>query len=102
MIDDDAILERLDLIVAVLQLAHDDAIGRVRGQIRADPVSAAIIDACSDGWATPAVVRAYVDKTVGATPARTFQRRLRELLTRGALRERGATHTKSYRSTGLI
>jgi hypothetical protein len=99
---DDEVLERLDLILGVLQLAHDDAITRAREAVRSDPIRAAILDACADDWVAPAAIRERVVREAGPCNPRTLQRRLRELVVRRALKERGTTTDKSYRASGLI
>lgn len=42
ILERDEALERLDLMLAVLQLAHQDAIERAADQLRSDPVNTAI------------------------------------------------------------
>jgi hypothetical protein len=100
--DDDAVVERLDLILSVLHLAHHDAIERTRATLRSDPLSVAILDACGDDWTPARTVQSEVRSVVGAIGDSTVRRRLRELVARRALHERGATHTKAYRATGLV
>jgi hypothetical protein len=100
---DDAIVERLDLILAVLQLAHHDAIERARERLRADPVSAAILDtAGGEEWVATAELQREVNRLQPSASQRTIQRRVRDLVTGRALAERGAGPAKAYRSTGLI
>jgi hypothetical protein len=97
----DEVLERLDLMLAVLQLAHHDAIKRAADQLRADPVNAAILDACADEWIGARDLRDRVGKETGVKN-RTIQAHVGELVTRRALQQRGATNTRAYRATGLI
>ena len=95
------VLERLDLMLAVLQLAHHDAIERAADRLRSDPANAAILDTCADDWVGARELRDRVGKDTGAK-ARTIQTHVSELVARRALQQRGATNTRAYRATGLI
>ncbi len=97
----DEVVQRLDLMLAVLQLAHHDAIVRAADQLRSDPVNAAILEACADGWIGSRELSARVENETGAKP-RTVRGRVGELVGRRALQQRGATHTRAYRTSGLI
>ncbi len=97
----DDVVERLDLMLAVLQLAYHDAIERAADQLRSDPVNAAILDACADDWLGARELRERIEKETGSKP-RTIQTHVAELVTRRALQQRGATNTRAYRTTGLI
>jgi hypothetical protein len=94
------VIERLDRITAILQLAHGDAIARARTRIRSDKVNAAILDA-SAKWVPSAKMQATVaTKTKAST--RTIQERIADLIAQGVLEKRGATRTTEYRASGLI
>ena len=95
------VLERLDLMLAVLQLAHHDAISRAAAELRADAVNAAILDACADDWVGAADLKECVlaKVKIGDTALRG---RLSTLVARRAIQRRGATHTTAYRSLGLV
>ena len=96
----DEVVERLDRITAILQLAHEDAIERARTRIRSDKVNAAILDAASK-WVPAAKMQATVaSKTQAAT--RTIQEHIADLISQGVLEKRGATHTIEYKASGLI
>jgi Fic family protein len=100
MADNADITARLDRIAAILQLAHWDAIESARATIRADKVSAAILDATAK--LTPAgKVAAEVKKKTGQSPA-TITRRIATLIEQGALEKQGAGPATQYRATGLI
>jgi prophage DNA circulation protein len=100
---DDAVIERLDLMLGVLHLAHDEAIETARRRLRADPVNAAILDvATGEEWIRSADLQRRVSAVEPTATKRTIQRRVSELVARRALNERGAGKTQSYRATGLI
>jgi hypothetical protein len=102
MAEDSAVLERLDLLVGLLELAHHDSIERARDQIRSDEINGTILDFCAEERRAP---KEIVDHVLGAVPkssSRTIQRRLRELVARRALNEQGATSDKIYVATGLV
>ncbi len=102
MVDED-VVGRLDLIAGLLQLAHYDAIERARTRLREDEITAAILDACpTDGWCPAKTLHESVVEAVPGAKVRTVQRRTHELVIRLALRERGSTHNKAYRATGLV
>jgi hypothetical protein len=95
------VLERLDLMLAVLQLAHHDAVTRAAAELRADLVNDAILEACADDWVGAAELkrRVLAKVKIGDTALRG---RLSMLVARRAIQRRGATHTTAYRSLGLV
>jgi hypothetical protein len=95
----DAVVERLDTVSAVLQLAHHDRIEQARRQLRSDPINSVILDACED-WTSAGVIQKAAREAGGAE--RTVRSRLRELVARRALAERGAGPSRQYRATGLV
>ena len=95
------VLDRLDRILAVLQLAHFEAIQRAGMSIRRDPISAAILEACTDDWVPANEVRRRVIESTNAA-AGTVKTRVAQLIARKALFERGSTTDRAYRSTNLI
>ena len=97
----DAVMERLDLMLAVLQLAHHDAITRAAVELRSDPVNAAILDVCAEEWVAAAQLKAKVRERTAASDS-TLKARLALLVARRAIQRRGATHTTAYRALGLI
>ena len=98
---DPEIIERLDLILALLQLAYNDKIEQARERLRQDAVNVAILDACAEEWVTSGVLQKTVAARTGSQ-LRTIQRRVAELVARRALRQRGAAASQAYRSTGII
>ena len=101
MTDDDAVLERLDLMVATLKLAFSDEIAAKRDQVRSEPVSAAILDEATEKLVTSGELKTKVAAATNVN-ARTVQRRLQDLVALGALRQNGAGTATAYRSTGLL
>jgi ubiquinone/menaquinone biosynthesis C-methylase UbiE len=95
------VMERLDLMLAVLQLANHDAITRAATELRADEVNAAILDVCADDWISAAALKAKVRAKVAVGDS-TLKARLATLVARRAIQRRGATHTTAYRALGLI
>jgi hypothetical protein len=98
---DTEVLERLDLMIAVLQLAHHDAIVAAADEIRKDEVNAAILDACADDWTLAMTVITKVRNEVKVS-TRSVQRHLAALVARRAIQRRGATTTTAYRASSLI
>ena len=96
-----SVIERLDLMLAVLQLAHHDAIERASQQLRADPLNAEIIDACGEDWVGAGKLTRAVGAAAGAKE-RTVQAHVAALVARRAIQRRGAGKSIQYRSTGLI
>lgn len=94
------VVERLDRISAILQLAHGDAIARARDRIRADKVNAAILDASTTWVPAGKMQSAVATKTKAST--RTVQRGIADLIAQGVLEKRGAARTLEYRASGLI
>jgi hypothetical protein len=94
------ILDRLDLILATLRLAFKPQLDEAKAKIRADKVSAAILDETDDWIASP-----ELQKRVAAsaeTSTRTVLNRLPELVAERILSVRGTERKAEYRRTGLI
>jgi hypothetical protein len=98
---DDPVVERLDLMVSTLKLAHAQEIRAERERVRGDAASDAILNAAAEEWVKSGDLQKGVAASTGAN-ARTIQRRLHELVSMGALRQRGGGSTIAYRSSGLI
>lgn len=100
MATNDAIVERLDKLVAIQQLVHRDALESARASIRSDKVNAAILDATAK--LTPAgKVVGDVKKKTGQSPA-TINRRIGALMDLGLVERQGGGPMTAYKSTGLI
>lgn len=98
--NEDLMIERLDKIVAILKLAHRDDIDDARTAIRADKVSAQILDMTADWVAAGKLKTDVISKAKQSQP--TVERRIASLVEQGVLECRGAGTASSYRSTGLI
>jgi Fic family protein len=96
----DDIAQRLDTIIAILQLAHRGEIDATRTEVRADKVNAAILDA-TRSW-TPAGKLTNAVKTKTKQSPATVSRRINDLLGMGLLEKQGGGPATEYRSTGLI
>jgi hypothetical protein len=99
--DFDDVVDRLDRMLAILQLAHFEAIQRSSREIRKDPTNDAILEACSDGWVSSAAVRETVRGKTGAQDG-TIKKKISELVARRALFERGSTTDRAYKSSNLV
>jgi Fic family protein len=100
MASNDEILERLDKLVAIQQLAHREALESARTSIRSDKVNAAILDATKK--LTPAgKVIAEVKRKTSQSPA-TISRRIAALLEEGVVEKQGGGPSTQYKATGLI
>jgi DNA-binding transcriptional ArsR family regulator len=100
MATNEDVIERLDKIAAILKLAHRADIESARTSIRADRVSAEILDMTSDWVAAGKLKSSVIMKTKQSKP--TVERRIASLVEHGALERRGAGSASGYRSTGLI
>lgn len=98
---DQAVIQRLDTIIAILRFAHSDAIGRVRDETRKDAVNASILDLTANGFVPIGQLKKSAGKSSGQSE-RTVQRRIGELLDLGALEVDGGGKAAMYRSTGLL
>ena len=101
MMPESDVLERLDLMLAVLQLAHHDAIERAGEAIRQDPVNVAILAACGEDWVAAGALAKQVAAEV-AMSERRVRDRIAALTTRRVLKRRGAGPAVEYRSMGLV
>ncbi len=100
MATNDAILARLDKLVAIQQLVHREALESARTSIRSDKVNAAILDATAKLTAAGKVVTEVKRKT-GQSPA-TINRRIGALMELGLVERQGGGPATQYRSTGLV
>lgn len=98
---DEAILERLDLLVAAFKLAYAPQISEVREQIRQDSVAASILDKASEDWVPAGDLQEETAQACGVT-TRTVRKKLQDLVALGALRQEGSARSSKYRSTGLL
>ncbi|HEX8102059.1 MAG TPA: hypothetical protein VF533_05580 [Solirubrobacteraceae bacterium] len=100
MAADEEILKRLDLIQATLALAFAPQLDGARAKIRADDVSAAILD-LTDEWIASKDLQDEAAKKASKS-ARSVRDRLPELVEQRVLQARGSERRMEYRKTGLI
>jgi Fic family protein len=96
----DEVLQRLDKVIAILQIAHKDEIDRERQEIRADKVDAAILALAAKETQAGKLVKAAQAKA--KVSDRAVQKHIAQLIERGLLEKSGASKTATYRATGLI
>jgi hypothetical protein len=97
---DDEILRRLDRIQATLRLAFAPQLQQAGAAIRADAVSAAILDIAED-WTPTTQLQERVAKKAGVK-ARSVRERFPGLVEQGVLEVRGTEKRPEYRRTGLV
>jgi DNA-binding transcriptional regulator PaaX len=97
---DDQLLERLDLLIALLRISARDALTAERAELLSDPVSRVVLQS-TDAWIPAGELKSRAVRETGQSEP-TVKRRIAELVSRGALVRRGAGRTVSYRNSGLI
>jgi hypothetical protein len=98
---EEEILQRLDKLIAILQLAHYEDIERGRARIRADELNAAILEAAAKK--TPAgKLIAAARKAKGSPSESTVKRRIASLVDQGALERSGGGPSTASEATGLV
>ncbi len=95
-----ALENKLDLLISLLRIAHDEPLKAERDAILSEPVSKAILVASNDWIEAGKLKAAVVKKAKVSTP--TVSRRLAELVERGFITREGSGGKVSYRTTGLI
>ncbi len=99
---DQEVLDRLDDIIALLNLAFADPIGKAREAILKDKINAAILEALATGPLGSGELIEKVKQASGQAE-RTVQTRLLSLTAQHAIEKLGTTgKTVSYRATGLF
>lgn len=99
---DAEILRRLDKMLAILQLAHHDAIEQGRARIRADDLNAAILESAAKKIGGGDLVKAAQKGAKDKPSPSTIQRRVASLVDQGALERSGAGPSTAYEATGLV
>ena len=92
---------RLDRLIAIMQLAHADAISRARQTVLIDPVNAAVLEVAAEDWVAAGDLKARVAAETRQSE-RTVVRRIAQLVALGAVEQTGSGSKVGYRSTGLI
>lgn len=95
------VIERLDRIIMILQLAFRASIEDARAQVREDLINIALLDATVDAWTAGGELVPKVVQATGAS-SRSVSRRLASLVALGAIEKRGGGAQTTYRATGLI
>jgi hypothetical protein len=100
MNNDDAVVRRLDLILATLQLAFESELDAARARVSSDPVSKAILDHTEDWIASTELQKKVAAKA--KVSDRTVRDRLPDLVRRRILESGGSEARPTYRRTGLV
>jgi hypothetical protein len=95
-----AIESKLDLLISLLRIAHDEPLKAEREAILAEPVSKAILAGSGD-WIEAGKLKATAQKKAKVSLP-TVERRLAGLVERGLITRKGSGGKVSYRTTGLI
>jgi hypothetical protein len=93
----DPVVERLDRLTMLLELALGPQLEQARKRIRADTLDAAILDAAAKEWMPAAKLRQAV-ATATAKKQRAIQIHVGELVERGFLGKRGSGNYVEYRT----
>lgn len=97
----DEVVRRLDRIAAILELAFREPIEAAREQVRADPVTAAILDLTRDEWVAAGRVKQRASAQTGQSE-RTVGRRLSTLVDQSFVEAQGQGPSVRYRATGIV
>jgi DNA-binding transcriptional ArsR family regulator len=97
----DELVDRLDLMVAILQLAFNDDIANASEAIRSDRLNAAILEATAADFVPSGEVQRRIAAELGLTD-RTIRARLSQLEARRLIRRRGEGRSTQYRAAGLV
>lgn len=97
----EALLERLDHLIRVIEVALAPQIEATRLALGEDPVDAAIIDAAAGGWKPAGKLQQQVEKRSGKRK-RTVQDRIAHLTDRGYLEKQGGGPSTEYRTNPVI
>jgi hypothetical protein len=99
--NDGALADRLDLMVAILQLAFHQEIEEASSAIRADRLNHAILEATADDFVSSGDLQRRLSQDLGLTE-RTIRARLAQLEARRLVRRQGEGRSTTYRSAGLV
>lgn len=91
---------KLDLLIALTRIGLSDALARERQKINSDPVFTAVLRAAAEPIA-PGLLKDRVRAETCQSKA-TVERRIAELVARGALVRESGNGGAAYRSTGLL
>jgi hypothetical protein len=96
-----ALEDKLDLLIALLRVAHGAPLEERRAEVLSDPVSEAIMRAAARDWVDAGTLKTKAAKSGNASKP-TAERRIAELVADGVLRRAGSGSHVRYRSSGLI
>jgi hypothetical protein len=97
----DAIVERLERLTVLLELALRPQLEQARRQIRSDEVDAAIFDSADGAW-TPAAKLQHEVAAATGKKERSIQGHVGDLVEKGFLLRRGGGKNVEYRSSEVI
>jgi len=97
---EEEVLRRLDRLIGLFELAHQDELQRARESVRTDKTYAAILASTDTEMAAGKLKKAVQTKT--RQSPKTVERRIADLIEIGALERIGAGGSVGYRATGLI
>ncbi|MGH2837902.1 MAG: hypothetical protein ACRDJY_06085 [Thermoleophilaceae bacterium] len=97
---DQDIVDRLDRLIGILELAHREEIEKSRQAIRSDKTYAAILALTAKEAPAGKLSKAVQQETTQSP--KTVQRRIADLIEIGALERIGAGGNVKYRATGLV
>ena len=100
MADHDALERKLDLLIALTRISVTDALTKERGDLVDDPVSVALIRRSAEPTTSGALKDAVREDT-GQSKA-TVERRMADLVSRGALIRHITGGSTTYQSSGLF
>jgi Fic family protein len=95
-----AVEAKLDLLIALLRIAHSEPLKAERESILADPVSKSVLAATAETISAGELKKKVI--TQAKVSDMTAKRRITELVERGLLKRSGSGSHISYRNTGLI
>lgn len=94
------LLERLDRLTRLLELALAPQIEAGRAAVRADHIDAAILDNAAGDWKPAAMLQQAVSKKTGKK-TRAIQDHIGDLVERGFLQRKNAGPKTEYRALGV-
>ena len=96
----DALVDRLDRLIALTTLANAREIAAAAEDLRADPVTSAILDGCTE-WTPSGSLQDDVAKRHSVS-TRTVRNKIATLVSRGLIASRGAGRATEYRAAGIV
>lgn len=98
---DNEITERLDTIIALINLAFAESIERAKQELMTDPVATAVVDALSGGPLSAGDLKQRAADSCGQSE-RTVSRRISSLTAQKVIEQSGSGPRSIYRATGLF